>query len=86
MSAYVFIQGMKSEFRSSFVLEINVILGFCFDNVSKQSFSFIMKTLEKINLKTVNCFANYLVPYLKLIKSKLRLVYRNVYLSRLKIN
>ena len=52
VSAYVFIQGMKSDSRSSICLEINVVLGFCFENVSKQCFNFVMKTLERISFES----------------------------------
>ena len=83
VSAYVSIQIMKSESRSSTCLEINVVLGFCFENVSKQSFSFVMKTLEKINFKSGELLCKLSSSVLKLVKSKLRLVYRNVYISRL---
>ena len=51
ISAYVSIQGMKSESRSSTCLEINFVLGFCFENVSKQCFSFVIKTLERISFE-----------------------------------
>ena len=38
-----------------------------------------------INLKIVNCFCKLSSSVLKLVKSKLRIVYRNVYISRLKL-
>ena len=63
MSAYVFIQGMKSEFRSSFVLETTVVLDFVLKTCQNNVLVLLWKLLEKINLKTVNCFANYLVLY-----------------------